>query len=98
MSHPIHRVVAFTITGPYTLAIQFEDGAKRTIDFSPVLFGDLFGPLREQTFFQKVQLDAETHTLAWPNGADFDPATLYDWPKYVDELATRARSWQAVAM
>jgi hypothetical protein len=33
-----------------------------------------------------VQIDPEAHSLAWPNGADFDPATLHDWPKYVEEL------------
>jgi hypothetical protein len=32
--------------------------------------------------------------MVWPNGADFDPATLHDWPKYAAALAARARSWQ----
>jgi len=31
--------------------------------------------------------------LVWPNGADFDPATLHDWPELGDELAAMARSW-----
>jgi len=29
----------------------------------------------------------------WPNGADFDPATLHDWPKYADEIQRMARQW-----
>jgi hypothetical protein len=29
----------------------------------------------------------------WPNGADFDPATLHDWPEVCDELAARAQAW-----
>jgi hypothetical protein len=31
----------------------------------------------------------------WPNGADFDPATLHDWPVVVDELTARARTWDS---
>jgi hypothetical protein len=36
------------------------------------------GPLRDQALFRQVRLDSEVHTLVWPNGADFDPATLHD--------------------
>jgi len=30
------------------------------------------------------------------NGADFDPATLHDWPKYVDEMKKAAEKWGKV--
>ena len=43
--------------------------------------------------FNGVSLDTEAGTLTWPNGADFDPATLHDWPAVRDELASRATSW-----
>lgn len=29
----------------------------------------------------------------WLNWADFDPATLHDWPLVIDELTINARSW-----
>jgi hypothetical protein len=94
MNHPLHRVTAFTITGPYAIRVQFDDGLVHTIDFAPVLAGELFGPLRDRSLFDQVQLDREAHTLVWPNGADFDPATLHDWPQHAEAFAARAKQWQ----
>src|SRR6266403_2961609 len=74
MQHPIYRVVAFEQTGPFTLRIRFDDGLSRTINFEPILRGELFGPLHDPGEFTRVKLDPEVHTLVWPSGADFDPA------------------------
>lgn len=93
MIHPIHRVTRFSVVGPYSLTVEFSDGTEQVIDFQPVLHGALFGPLRDLAAFNDVRLDAEAGTLVWPNGADFDPATLHDWPQVRDEFAIRARSW-----
>lgn len=91
MTHPIHRVLSFQITAPYTLRVGFADGTEQVIDFQPVLAGELFGPLRDRAMFDEVRLDPEVHTLVWPNGADFDSATLHD---YAAALAARARRWE----
>ena len=93
MSHPIYRVVDFKIVGPYTLRIQFDDGHVQVIDFQPVLAGELYGPLQDEKLFNQVEIDPEVHTLVWPNGADFDPATLHDWPKYAEEMKRLAKQW-----
>jgi hypothetical protein len=93
MTHPIQRVARFSIVGPYTLTVAFVDGTEQRIDFRPVLYGVLFGPLQDLKLFNGVAIDHEAGTLVWPNGADFDPATLHDWPQVRDELATRARGW-----
>lgn len=95
MVHPIHRVTRFKIVGPYRLTVHFEDGTEQLIDFEPVLHGELFAPLRNEAVFNSVRLDSEAGTLVWPNGADFDPATLHDWPRVEEELAKRARSWDS---
>src|SRR5712692_8189591 len=76
VGHPVHKVKAFEIKGPYRLRIEFGDGLVRIIDFRPVLEGELYGPLRDLDQFNAVSLDREVQTLVWPNGADFDPATL----------------------
>lgn len=78
MIHALHRVTDFQVVGPHRLRIAFRDGLVREIDFRPVLAGSLLGPLRDQDLFNQVRLDPEVHTLVWPNGADFDPATLHD--------------------
>jgi hypothetical protein len=97
MSHPIYRVESFEIVGPYTLKVEFDDGTSQVIDFTPVLHGELYEPLNDETLFNQVQIDPEVHTLVWPNGADFDPATLHDWPEYVEELKALAGQWSLVA-
>jgi hypothetical protein len=93
MTHPIYRVTSFQIEAPYVLRIQFDDAVEQSIDFRPVLAGELFGPLRELSLFEQVQIDPEVHTLVWPNGADFDPATLHDWPALAPALIARAKQW-----
>ena len=93
MIHPIYRVVSFTIVAPYTLRVTFDDTTTQVIDFSPILAGELYGPLREVALFNQVQLDLEVHTLVWPNGADFDPATLHDWPEHLEGMKALVRQW-----
>ena len=94
MFYPIYRVTNFHIVAPYTLQLQFDDETLQTIDFGPMLAGRIYGPLRDLELFEHVTIDAEAHTLVWPNSADFDPATLHDWNVYADELAARARKWE----
>lgn len=97
MSHPIYRVQSFEVIGKYTLRVRFDDNSEQEIDFEPILAGDLYGPLRDIALFNQVKIDPEVHTLVWPNGADFDPATLHDWPKFVRELIARADRWKRSA-
>ena len=94
MLHPIYRVRSFEIMGSYALRVQFDDRTDQVIDFEPVLAGELYGPLRDLSLFKQVRIDPEVHTLVWPNGADFDPAILHDWPEHVDALKERARQWE----
>jgi hypothetical protein len=97
MVHPIHRVTAFSIVGPYTLSVSFADGTEQRVDLEPVLHGGLFGPLRDLAVFNAVRFDEEAGTLVWPNDADFDPATLHDWPEVREEFAARAKGWAATS-
>ena len=91
--HSIYRVVSFEIVGTYQIKVRFDDETTQVIDFRPVLEGELFGPLMDLLLFNQVRIDPEVHTLVWPKGADFDPATLHDWPAHEEELRAMARRW-----
>jgi hypothetical protein len=91
--HSIYRIVSFSVVASHTLHITFDDGTEQTVDFSPVLEGNLYGPLRDISLFNQVRLDPEVHTLVWPNGADFDPATLHDWPENLPKMKSMAERW-----
>lgn len=93
MTHAIYRVVDFEIVGPYTLRVAFDDGTDQVVDFRPVLEGALYAPLQDESVFNQVEIDPEVHTLVWPNGADFDPETLHDWPKYAEDMKRMAKRW-----
>ena len=96
MSHPVYRILSFDIVAPYTLRVRFDDNTEQTVDFRPVLAGELYGLLRDLELFNQVRIDPEVETLVWPNGADFDPATLREWPSNEQAFRELARRWEAV--
>lgn len=98
MTHPIRHVRSFEIVAPYTLRVRFEDQTEQLINFQPILAGEIYGPLLDLSLFEKVRLDPEVKTIVWPNGADFDPATLHDWPQQSPSLIARARQWKFIAV
>ena len=59
----------------YLIEVKFNDGTKKVIDFEPWLSGPIFKPLKSKTYFKRFFIDGPT--IAWPNGADIAPETLY---------------------
>lgn len=97
MNHPIYQVQAVEIVEPYTLRVRFTDNTEQVVYLKPVLAGELYGPLLDLQLFNQVTVDSEIRTVVWPNGADFDPATLHDWPQHKDAFAARAREWERIS-
>jgi len=52
----------------YTILVQFNDETEQVIDFEPVLYGEMWCPLRNLKIFRRVEFDPIAHTLTWPNG------------------------------
>ncbi|HEY0556327.1 MAG TPA: DUF2442 domain-containing protein [Thermoanaerobaculia bacterium] len=93
MEHPIYRVISVEPLGDYRLRVGFNDRSTREIDLGSVLEGQIYGPLRNPAIFAAVAIDPEVHTLVWPNGADFDPAVLHDWPSHEPAIRDLAKRW-----
>jgi len=78
----LNDVIAIEYTSDYCYRIVFDDGTSAAVDFSEYLdHGPVFAPLRDVDFFRKAHI--EGGTIAWPNGADVAPETLYDQCRHV---------------
>ena len=62
----------------YRVRVIFNDGVTKDVDLSQELYGEVFEPLKDKTFFRQVAVNPETNTIEWPNGADFAPEFLYE--------------------
>jgi len=69
-------VVDAEYRGEYRIRVTFDDGLAALIDFRRWLNGPVFEPLNDVKFFKRFFLDG--WTVAWPNGADVAPETLYE--------------------
>ncbi len=78
MLDSIPVVTELKVIPPYTLEVHFRDGQCRVIDCTSEVYGEVFEPLKDPAFFAKAFIDPESHTVAWPNGADLAPEWLYE--------------------
>ena len=74
----IVRVTSVEVLEHYRLRLGFSDGLVRDVDLGYLKdHGPIFEPLRDPGFFAQVRVEAEAHTIVWPNGADVDPLVLH---------------------
>ena len=73
----LETVVGVVVLRPYVLEVTFDDGVVRQVDVEPVLWGEVFEPLRNPDYFARAYVDEDSGTVAWPNGADLAPEFLY---------------------
>lgn len=71
-------VIDVEVIGDHRLRLTFEDGLVGEIDFTGRHWRRVFAPLADPAFFAQVRVDPALGTVAWPNGADMAPETLYE--------------------
>ena len=63
----------------YKLRLKFNNNEVRTVNLEKELYGKVFEPLKDKTFFKDFFISH--NTVEWKNGADFAPEFLYEISK-----------------
>jgi hypothetical protein len=63
--------------GRFKVWLRFEDGVEGEVDLSDVAGKGVFAAWLEDGVFEKVFIDREAGTIAWPGGIDVAPDVLY---------------------
>ena len=74
----IPQLIDAKYVSEYKVWVKFRGGAEGVIDFTDELWGPVFEPLKDPTYFGSVRLSFEWNCICWDNGADFAPGWLYE--------------------
>jgi hypothetical protein len=81
------RVKGLSILPGFRLAVTFQNGTSGVADLSAVSAAHdcgIYEPLKDPTYFKQAR--RKMGVVTWPNGADLDPAWMY-------EELTRFKTW-----
>ena len=74
-----------TYVNGYRLKIRFDNSECKLVDLAPHLDGRIFEPLKDLSYFKRVQVNRDIDTIVWPNNADFAPEFLYEIGETISE-------------
>jgi hypothetical protein len=73
----LNYVTSIAYKHDYIYHVAFNDGLEGDVDFAEYVgSGPVFEPLKDPEFFRQARIEGDT--IAWPNGADIAPETLYE--------------------
>ncbi|MCF7986733.1 MAG: DUF2442 domain-containing protein [Methylovulum sp.] len=73
----MNKVIEITYQQAYVFYVVFDDGICGNVDFSEYIGKwAIFEPLRNLDLFRAASI--EGGTIAWKNGADIAPESLYE--------------------
>lgn len=71
----IPTVIDATYLDDFQVEVDFDNGDKKRVNMKPYLHGKIFELLKDEAEFKKFFCDG--WTIAWSNGADIAPDTLF---------------------
>lgn len=69
------KVISVKPLKNYILQIEFDSKEIRFFDVKPYLNLGIFAQLKNESYFKEVR--TRFNSIAWENGQDFSPETLY---------------------
>ena len=81
-------VIRATYEDGFRIHVTFSDDVQGTVDLQSWLDGPIFEPLKDRNYFKRFFIDGGT--VAWPNGADIAPETLYEAVKLASASQPRS--------
>ncbi|MEW6359826.1 MAG: DUF2442 domain-containing protein [Planctomycetota bacterium] len=86
----MNEVTAIEYRKGYVYHVRFDDGLEGDVDLSEYIGGGpVFAPLKDPAYFCQARI--EGGTIAWPNGADIAPETLYEKVESAKKYVEAAR-------
>jgi hypothetical protein len=73
----LYEIVAVKVRSNYRLWVRFSDGSEGEIDLSSLVGNGVFARWEDPMEFDKVYIDPETRTVAWPGDIDLAPDAIY---------------------
>lgn len=73
----MYEIVAAEARPDYRLWVRFADGREGEIDLSHLVGKGVFSRWEDPSEFEKVYIDEEMRTVAWPGDIDLAPDALY---------------------
>ena len=73
----IIHITKVKVVGAHSLDLTFDNDVRKRVNLRRELYGPIFEPLRDPSYFAKAYVDLDSRTVTWPNGADFAPDFLY---------------------
>lgn len=74
----MHTIKSLKYLDNYRLELTFEDSAVKIIDLKDEIYGEIFEPLKDLSYFKQAYVNHDIGTVSWPNDADFCPDFLYE--------------------
>jgi uncharacterized protein DUF2442 len=87
----MHTVKKAKYIEDFKILMTFEDKTNKLVDLFPYLYGEIFEPLKDISYFKRFKVNKDIDTIEWANGADMSPDFLYKIGKDIAKPAINDR-------